>query len=159
MAGEPGSIFDGIQWLNNTNLLKPELLDQMATDFETRAAKLKKDYASHWEDRSTGGLFGTGLFSKTYRVEIKPPGADTAQSYAIQLDEMSKTYKKMAQQMRDNPDKPLTDAEIAAMDPNGPDVNRGTLTNEQGPSRSQLDQALRINSLGGFGLNIPTYGS
>lgn len=159
MANDPASIFDGVGWLKDTSLLTPENLEAMATSYEARAAQLRKDYKPYMVTRSTGGLFGTGLFAKDFTYEYKPPGSDTAYSYAVQLDQMSKTYKDLAQRIRDNPDKPITDEDLATLDPNGPDVNRETMTVNEGPSRAQLDNALRINASGGFGLNIPTYGS
>jgi len=156
---DPTSIFDGIGWLKDSSLLNPDTLESMATQYASRAKSLRDEYKPYMVEKKSGGLFGTGLFAQKQSYLYKPPGSDTANGYAVQLDEMSKTYKDLAQRMRDNPEQGITDDDLAKLDPNGPDVNRDSMVNNSGPSRAQLDHALRINSSGGFGLNIPTYGS
>lgn len=156
---DPASMFDGIGWLKDVKLLTPDNLEGMAKTYAERAKSLRDEYKPQTVEKKSGGLFGTGLFASKQSYTYKPPGSDTAYSYAVQLDQMSQTYMDLAKRIRDNPDQAITEEELAAMDPNGPDINRETLTKDQTPTRSELDQALRINAGGGFGLRIPTYGS
>jgi hypothetical protein len=150
--------------LTRENMLSPDFYRQMATGLTSQAASLRDRYKpfqeTYREPHHTflGGLFGR----KTTRTRTAyPDGYQQAMNDATGFENQALYYKALADYIEANPieEAAPTEEELEALDPNGPDVDRGTLT-IQVPNRRQDDQSPTINPFmaGGSGLRIP-YGT
>jgi len=152
------------------NLLSPKFYRDMASGLTSQAAGLRDRYKPFEEQyREPHHTFFGSLFGKkTTRTRTAyPTGYQQAMNDATMFENQAMYYASLADYIEANPvsedgngGDSVTEEELAAMDPNGPDVDRGALTIEIPANRRQDNQSPTINPFGamGSGLRIP-YGT
>jgi len=158
------------------NLLSPKFYRDMASGLTSQAAGLRDRYKPFEEQyREPHHTFFGSLFGKkTTRTRTAyPTGYQQAMNDATMFENQAMYYASLADYIEANPviaqlskdgneiqPEVVTEEELAAMDPNGPDVDRSALTIEIPANRRQNNQSPTINPFGamGSGLRIP-YGT
>jgi ABC-type uncharacterized transport system YnjBCD substrate-binding protein len=148
--------------LTRDKMLSPAFYRSVAEGLTTSAADLRKRYVPYQETYTEphhsflGGLFGR---KSTKTRTAYPAGYMQAMNDATMYENQATYYKSLADYIEQNPldDSDPTADELAALDPNGPDIGRGSLTITIPPN---TDQSPTINPsmAGGAGLRIP-YGT
>lgn len=146
--------------MNLDNLLSPKFYRDVAAGLTSQAGDLRSRYKTFQETyREPHHTFFGSLFGKTTaRTRTAfPPGYQQAMNDATSFENQAAYYKALADYIDANPvqDAELTPEQIAAMDPNGPDVNRQSLTVDV---PSSAEGSPTVNSFGLAGLRIP-YGT
>lgn len=150
------------------NLLSPKFYRDLASGLTSQASGLRDRYKPFEEQyREPHHTFFGSLFGKkTTRTRTAyPTGYQQAMNDATMFENQAMYYASLADYIEANPVSEdggdgVTEEELAAMDPNGPDVDRGALTIEIPANRRQDNQSPTINPFGamGSGLRIP-YGT
>ena len=147
--------------LTRDNMLSPKFYRDVASGLTTQAMDLRsryKPYQETYQERHHS-FFGGMLGKKTTRTRTAyPAGYQQAMTDATGFENQALYYKALADYIEANPDTGPSEADLAAMDPNGPDVNRGTLTIPAAPTNENLSPTINPFGVAGAGLRIP-YGS
>lgn len=142
------------------NLLSPKFYRDVAAGLTSQAGNLRSKYKPYQETyRVPHHTFFGSLFGKTESATrtAYPDGYQQAMNDATAFENQATYYKALADYIDANPvkDNTLTPEQIAAMDPNGPDINKQDMIVDI-PSSSEGSPTVR--SYGIPGLRIP-YGS
>ena len=151
--------------LTRDNMLSPQFYRQVADGLAGQASGLRDRYQPFQEQYQEphhtffGSLFG----KKTTRTRTAyPAGYQQAMNDATAFENQAMYYRSLADYIEANPvaESDPSDAELSAMDPDGPDVDRGALAIEIPANRPQNNQSPTLNPFGamGAGLRIP-YGT
>lgn len=147
--------------LTRDNMLSPQFYRQVADGLTNQVADLRSRYKPYQETYQEphhsffGGLFGR----KTTRTRTAyPTGYQQAMADATGFENQALYYKALADYIEANPDVGPSEADLAAMDPNGPDIDRSTLTIPAAPMSENRSPTINPLGVAGAGLRIP-YGT
>lgn len=148
--------------LTRDKMLSPDFYRSVSAGLTQSAADLRKRYVpfqeTYTEPHHT--FFGSMFGKKTTRTRTAyPAGYMQAMNDATMFENQATYYKSLADYIEKNPvtDTDPTPEELAALDPNGPDVSRSTLTIAM-PSTQDQSPTINPAMAGAPGLRIP-YGT
>ncbi len=148
--------------LTRDKMLSPDFYRSVSAGLTQSAADLRKRYVpfqeTYTEPHHT--FFGSMFGKKTTRTRTAyPAGYMQAMNDATMFENQATYYKSLADYIEKNPvtDTDPTPEELAALDPNGPDVSRSTLTIAM-PSTEDQSPTINPAMAGAPGLRIP-YGT